>query len=541
MANEHGSVFALGEHIDVDLISYMMVGLIVFTIMFEVGIHKLEHYLQGNPVHMEALAKVFKELTILGFISFILLLIHEFIHIPFHVHLVFEFAHVWIFFVALVFIVHAIIFMASLGSAEKKFKSWDATRHDHNPVMSVPGAKDALLGSPDDAASLQYHVAKEIFRTHHKLKPSFDFRKYLASFCAETITELLDTSELTWFLIIIMILLNLGRNHLVDYMTGEHTDPAKELAAADASQEHHQEAVAGAAKAAPAKAMFVATNHILTMTTQEFQSVFATHQRSLWTFMIFGWVILAWNFVSLACMRFITNKMLFAGRISVGRDPEEEPLSQDPENPDDEESMREFLPCGSTKVFSVLLEFTVMIQCFYLGLLCILNGRAAYNHFAPPYGLLFLLVMFVPIAFNMFVCFPAQLKALAFLSAIAETNEHLKHEVIEFQEAMNIDFHHKMKKFLAESGKSVEQMSSEIFEAISVEEDGERCVTYNRLYSYLHKAGIAFKKDQFFTVFKQIDIDDGGTVDLQELREMLSASESEEGVVEKKAGGHGHH
>lgn len=553
---EHGSVFALGEHIDVDLITYMMVGLIVFTILFEVAVHKLEHYVSDNPVQLEALLKVFKELTILGFISFILLLIHEFVHIPFHQHLVFEFAHVWIFFVALVFIVHAIIFMTALASSEKKFKVYDGTKHE-NKVLEEPSFKNYLLGPSESQAALSYHCASEIFRTHNKLPASFDFRKYISAFSADCIVELLDTTELTWGLIIILFLLNLGRNKLVDYMNGTSEDPAAEMAAADAAEhgaapDEHAAAPAAAdehsaaadASATPAKLFLQLDAHVgastmFSLSVHQLEQLLGTHKRSLWTFMIFGWCILFGNGAALIAIRHITMNLIYKGRVTVGRH-QDDPIDEEESLlGHDEASMRKALPCSSTKVFRVALEFVVMVQCFYVGLLCILNGRAAYTHFPPPYGLLFLLVMFVPIVINLFVCFPAQLKALAFLSAITEVDHHLLGEVQEYQHGMIVDFQHKVKVWMKESNKSEEAACREIFEACKNDEDE---ITAKALYSCLVKEGITFKEDQFFTVFKSIDTDDGGTVDRDELTQMLhGASEAEDEAPKKKAAGHGHH
>lgn len=509
---EHGSVFELGEHIDVDLITIFIIAMIVFTIGFEVSIHKLEHYLSSNPVYLEALLKVFKELTIMGFISFILLLIHEFVHIPFHEHLVFEFAHVWIFFVALVFILHAIIFMASLGSSEKKFKVYDAQKHEGG-VLEQPSIRATILGQSEQQAALSYHVAKEIFREHNKLSKSFDFRKYMSSFCGDTVVELLDTTELTWFLMIVLFALNLGRNHLVDYMN--HTDSATETAADNAAAD------------APASLLALSemthSTHIsfFQLTMEQTQALLGGHKRSLWTFTIFGWCILFVNLIALFGIRHIIDKLLYSSRMTIGR-AEDDPVDEEANLlGHSEEAMRKFLPCGKMKVFRVALELIVMVQCFYLGLLFILNARAAYHYFPPPYGLLFLMVMFVPIAINLFVCFPTQIKSIAFLSAITEVDKHLVHEVNEYQHSMLIDFHHKVKQWLNDSKQSPEAAAKSLFEACKNEQNE---VLDKTLYSAFIKEGILFKDDQFFTVFKQIDEDDSGLVDQEEIEHMLSAS-----------------
>jgi len=528
-SGEHGSVFALGEHIDVDLITWMIVGLIVFTVIFEVSLHHLEHYLSSNHVYEECLGKVFKELTIMGFISFILLLIHEFVKIPFHEHIVFEFAHIWIFFVALVFIIHSIIFMGSLSSAEKKFKVWDNTKHDGD-VMEEPSIKAMIFGTDEKQAIVNYHVAKEIFREHNKVSETFDFRKYLSDFCGDTIVELLDTTELTWGLLIVLFLLNLGRNHLVDYMNHTKEDPAAEMNAADTASQK------GAASLLALSGVTHATHiSFFSLSVHQAEALLGTHKRSLWTFMIFGWSILIFNFSSLVVLRNITGKLLYAGRFHVGRPNGEEPDEHANSLAHDESKMRSYLPCGKMKVFRVILELVVIVQCFYLGLLMLLNGRAAYSHFPPPYGLLFLLVMFVPIVINLFVCFPAQIKAIAFLSAITEVDAHIKHEVEEYQHTMLIDFQHKVKSWLKTDGKSPQAGAAEIYN--SAKNDEGVCEDH-ALHHVLVSEGIKFKPDQFFSVFKQFDQDASGSVDEGEILSMITASASSAGDDEEAPAKH---
>jgi hypothetical protein len=67
-ASSH-NVFALGGELYLPVLSGFMIGLVVFTIIFEFILHQTEHRLAKHPHHLKMLAKVYKELTILGFIS----------------------------------------------------------------------------------------------------------------------------------------------------------------------------------------------------------------------------------------------------------------------------------------------------------------------------------------------------------------------------------------------------------------------------------------------------------------------------------------
>lgn len=530
---EEPSVFALESHIDVDLISWLVCGLIVFTILFEMGIHQLTHYLSSDEVYSEALEKVFKELTIMGFISFIMLLLSEFLEIPEHVELLFEFAHIWIFFVALVFIVHAVIFMASLSASQKKYKAFEAVEHTPESLANcrLEGtetggscARRIAIGSSEQEAALSYEVGKEIFRDHHKLESTFNFQLYMSESAGKTVVRLLDTSETTWLCLLVLFLLNVARNHLVDYINGAPQSNPAALATID-------------------KLTFPKGVSFMHLSVHHQETLLATHKRNLWTFMIFGWFILLTNFATLLWCRYITASLLYAGRPAKFRNGGE----LDEESQDllhHENSMASRLPCGSTKVFYYCLELVIMVQCFYLGLMCLLNGRAAYTHFAPPFGFLFLLAMFVPIAINLFATFPAQIKAIAFLSALTELDGELLHEVEMTVHTQLLDFEKKVKKNIFQTlKKTPEEATEEIFNKCKIE--GSDHIDHKKLKIVLKNEpyNIKFNEraDQFFNVFKQIDTEDAGFINKGQLGQLLSASANVSDEASSHGHGHGHH
>jgi len=87
------------------------IGIIFFTICFELLDHRLMHALE-NTIYLAMLQKIYKELTILGFISFgVFMTINtaDNLHVP--TLLAFEFAHIVIFFSAMFFIFQSIMMM----------------------------------------------------------------------------------------------------------------------------------------------------------------------------------------------------------------------------------------------------------------------------------------------------------------------------------------------------------------------------------------------------------------------------------------------
>ena len=107
-----GSIFGLGSSLNVQAASISLIAIVAFTVIFELGTHKLDHHLEGSP-YKEMVDKIYKELTILGFISFgVFMFIQSEAEVDQDIFLAFEFSHIVIFFAALFFIIEAFFLMA---------------------------------------------------------------------------------------------------------------------------------------------------------------------------------------------------------------------------------------------------------------------------------------------------------------------------------------------------------------------------------------------------------------------------------------------
>ncbi|GMH78978.1 hypothetical protein TL16_g07995 [Triparma laevis f. inornata] len=106
-----GSVFGLGAQLDVEYTTWCFMGIIAFTIMFELFDEHLYAKLDGS-IYLEMMQKVYKELTILGFISFGVFMAINTNSVGHGAALVaFEFAHIVVFFSAMFFILQSIMMM----------------------------------------------------------------------------------------------------------------------------------------------------------------------------------------------------------------------------------------------------------------------------------------------------------------------------------------------------------------------------------------------------------------------------------------------
>jgi hypothetical protein len=113
----------------------MLIIIVGFTLVWEWGTEQLEEAIALQPHYVQIVSKVYRELMILGFISLSLLLSIEFdlihyFHID-HVWLLsFEFAHLLIFAVAMIYVVNALVASHRLNITKRNWQRIANTETD---------------------------------------------------------------------------------------------------------------------------------------------------------------------------------------------------------------------------------------------------------------------------------------------------------------------------------------------------------------------------------------------------------------------------
>ena len=182
---KHPSIFALGKYLDFFHATVCFCVLIMFTIVLEYIVHRTEHFIHHKlPVHYaEIFNKVVKELMILGIISFSIFVGEQaFALASKDYYLALEFAHVTIFFAALVFVVQATFLLALMNGIVSK---WDrlAARSLESIIAEGNEVNGGRKATHNERASLreamEFHIMKHQFIKTHGLAPTFDFVAYL--------------------------------------------------------------------------------------------------------------------------------------------------------------------------------------------------------------------------------------------------------------------------------------------------------------------------------------------------------------------------
>ena len=129
-AAHHAShtIFKMPDGFDRGFMMWMLVLLVIVTIGFEKASEALEHAAGHGNIKRELLDKMFKELTILGFVAFsaTMLIQAEMLPLTHGQHLCFEFAHVLMFATAIFYAKEIFLVSGMLHSIKLKFEEFDS-------------------------------------------------------------------------------------------------------------------------------------------------------------------------------------------------------------------------------------------------------------------------------------------------------------------------------------------------------------------------------------------------------------------------------
>ena len=253
-----GPTFYIQE-MDLLTLTVCLTILVAATIGIEVIVEKLRESCTSKA-NAQILNKAISELMILGVVSFITVNVIQ-IDVAFNMPLVdaalaeFEMAHVWLFFVGLMYISNTLIFVWTLDWVKKSWDKCDAMHTvdvqqkflltdvsgssngenkskaaageriwnwDWNEKERRSGCAYKLFGSGDGPSSeAEFKVLKLYFIQQHwnvlkhelggeKKVNHFDYAQYMRTVVTEEIVELLEVSPLTWSIFVIFMWLMYG-------------------------------------------------------------------------------------------------------------------------------------------------------------------------------------------------------------------------------------------------------------------------------------------------------------------------------------------
>eukprot|EP00300_Choanocystis_sp_HF-7_P033501 c45856_g1_i1.p1 GENE.c45856_g1_i1~~c45856_g1_i1.p1 ORF type:complete len:1091 (+),score=254.95 c45856_g1_i1:22-3273(+) len=210
------NLFSIGKELDVAMAMAFLALLILFTVIFEFLTGKLDERVRDFHTTAAMVSHVYKELSILGVVSFIAVCIIKScsFDIPENVMIAFEAMHIFIFSSGVAFVLFSGI---SLHFTYNLSKHWDKllTIAENIPVEVAKTHRFHLfghkcVGQPLHVIDLGMCFMRGKFVQIFNLPHTFDFQKYIMLFLAQTVAHMLDIDVLVWVLSFAYLLMTIS-------------------------------------------------------------------------------------------------------------------------------------------------------------------------------------------------------------------------------------------------------------------------------------------------------------------------------------------
>jgi hypothetical protein len=224
----HISIFSINHHFDLELFSIIWAAILGVTLVIEhVGEHigeKMEKIDEREGTNLQRITGcIQKELMILGGISFTMALVSDVIKISTRAKHTFEYAHITIFVMALLYIGGSLI---TAGVLRRIMTFWDlAELRKGSRLTATPSVEDLdvifmnlkehfsctfsgrIFTDPRSCFGSRYFVLRYVFRNVWRLPKHFDFALYRRLCFTEDVIHVLDIKWYSWIGIVLVPLL----------------------------------------------------------------------------------------------------------------------------------------------------------------------------------------------------------------------------------------------------------------------------------------------------------------------------------------------
>ena len=155
--------------------------IVLFTVIFEEGLHRVEHTLIGYPLYQSMLETIIKELMILGLISFSLFMLEQF-HVldtskDSHVRWVvgFEFSHIMIFYMAFGFILKSAMVIRVCSFSSRQWSRLHYETFEQTFDKFVDDSKEEIRKEPLCARLAEHGIdSRPISGSNLVRQPAFE-------------------------------------------------------------------------------------------------------------------------------------------------------------------------------------------------------------------------------------------------------------------------------------------------------------------------------------------------------------------------------
>ena len=195
--------------------SWMMVYMVAFAVAWEAGCNWLSRRCQDNKAHTELLSKVAKELMILGFIAFMVILLKELsvLHWNAETLHVFEFCDLLVSICVLIYVANCWVSSMTMSVTQRE---WDrlammptsmvmAHVDDYMAGVAASSWKRFQHKMPFMATQWRHEadfkVLQQLFSTHFHMPRHFDYVQYINRVLQGVVVSMANLTTLHWVLI----------------------------------------------------------------------------------------------------------------------------------------------------------------------------------------------------------------------------------------------------------------------------------------------------------------------------------------------------
>lgn len=243
--------FGILSNIDSDVALIAFVLTILFLATFDFCLGALEFSIKDNPIYNQMLQKIYKELMIMGFVNFVVVLftatnnnerISEWIDII-------DFVGYMLFFVAIFFVMHSLYIMFMSLHATKRYAQLHSISLAETLQIYSNNAEKFFgnilfhlryISASSALEVVEFKIIYALFRDTYWLPPKFDYGHYLAGCLERYSLQIINIGHTSWGMLVMLAVVNYLRlKFLGGYAfncAGYHTDTEK-LPSGDESAE----------------------------------------------------------------------------------------------------------------------------------------------------------------------------------------------------------------------------------------------------------------------------------------------------------------
>jgi len=502
--------------------SISILGCIIFTLLMEMMLHKLEHKADHDPAKKAFLHKIYEEMITLGFFSFGLILLIDFKVLKANNPNLqkFEFAHLWLFMFGIFLVMHNLVGFVVIHKNERNWiiadaEDFEKLLEDSQKYQPRKACCRMIFGGGNVHGRMEYQAMKHIFLSAQRTS-TFDFRfaKYLQRATSVLLMEHLENiSVVSWILLV-----GVGISYIavITTMRGRSSDDL-----------WFSFSFAVVLAICSVILMVIVRQGKANLIRKKVRPGKSPEPRDYPELMVYIHEDQKKNH-AMSKSQFSSKNRRKTERSESGSLKSSETSSTIVE-PED------LFPCGlKTRNVLWLNDMITLLQCFFLGLFCTLIINEAITDFGPSFGSIYIFAVIVEQGIVMLWSSPCTVKDVVLIQSTLELQHEIYEEVVD-ETAELLHLRRMIKRRIESQWPShggTGRMSQLKDTFAAIDEDNSNLLGSKELKELFKRLNFNLHKRQCDLIIEEMDKDLSGEVSFEEFASYLSVDD----VVEVKIG-----